>query len=199
MSVFMAAVERKVVPVLSRRTAILSRRQALPQVSTHLQTPIRSFADAATEQETQQPQQQDDGPVALSTPRLQKLYEDIIQLPKSEVSILGALILQILGQKIYPGEFGTPGGAVAEGGEDGAAAEVVEEVKTIFDLKLVGFDAKAKIKVIKEVRAITGLGLKEAKEKVESAPTVLSKDIKQEQADELKEKLEAVGAQVEIV
>jgi large subunit ribosomal protein L7/L12 len=75
----------------------------------------------------------------------------------------------------------------------------VVEAKTIFDLKLVGFDAKAKIKVIKEVRAIAGLGLKEAKELVESAPKVIQKDLKQEKADELKAQLEAVGAEIELV
>ena len=68
-----------------------------------------------------------------------------------------------------------------------------------FDLKLVGFDAKAKIKVIKEVRSIAGLGLKEAKELVESAPKVIQKDLKQDKADELKAQLEAVGAEVEVV
>ena len=71
--------------------------------------------------------------------------------------------------------------------------------RTIFDLKLVGFDAKAKIKVIKEVRSIAGLGLKEAKELVESAPKVIQKDLKPEKAEELKAALEAVGAQVEVV
>ena len=65
-------------------------------------------------------------------------------------------------------------------------------------MRLVGFDAKAKIKVIKEVRAIAGLGLKEAKELVESAPKVVQKDLKPEKAEELKAQLEAVGAQVEI-
>ena len=105
--------------------------------------------------------------------------------------------------KIFPGEFGGVGigggdmmaGAVAGG--DGAA-EAVEE-KTLFDVKLVGFDAKAKIKVIKEVRAIAGLGLKEAKELVESAPKVIQKDLKQDKADELKATLEGIGAQIEIV
>lgn len=71
--------------------------------------------------------------------------------------------------------------------------------RVIFDLKLVGFDEKAKIKVIKEIRAIAGLGLKEAKELVESAPKVFQKDLKQDRADELKAQLEAVGAKVEIV
>lgn len=74
-----------------------------------------------------------------------------------------------------------------------------QEKKVIFDLKLVGFDSKAKIKVIKEIRAIAGLGLKEAKELVEAAPKVFQKDLKQDRAEELKAQLEAVGAQVEIV
>ena len=59
-------------------------------------------------------------------------------------------------------------------------------------------DAKSKIKVIKEIRAITGLGLKEAKELVEGAPKVLKKDIKMAEAEELKAKLEEAGAVVEI-
>jgi len=86
------------------------------------------------------------------------------------------------------------------GGGGGAAApveEVVEE-KTKFDVKLTGFDAKSKIKVIKEVRAMSGLGLKEAKELVEGAPKTLQKDLPMEKAEELKAKLEAVGGTVEI-
>ena len=66
-------------------------------------------------------------------------------------------------------------------------------------MKLTGFDAKAKIKVIKEVRAIAGLGLKEAKELVEGAPKIIKKDLKPEEAEELKKKLEEVGATIEIV
>ncbi len=77
--------------------------------------------------------------------------------------------------------------------------EEQQEEKVVFDLKLIGFDAKAKIKVIKEVRAIAGLGLKEAKELVEAAPKVFHKGLKQDKAEELKAQLEAVGAQVEIV
>jgi len=53
--------------------------------------------------------------------------------------------------------------------------------------------------VIKEVRAITGLGLKESKELVEGAPKSIKKDLKKEEAEELKEKIEAVGGTVEIV
>lgn len=122
-------------------------------------------------------------------------------LPEEEVNILGAMVLQILGRTIFPGEFGTPGGAAIapDGAAGGGAPEETVEEKTSFDVKLLGFDAKSKIKVIKEVRAIAGLGLKEAKEMVESAPKVIQKDLKQDAAEELKEKLEALGAQIEIV
>ena len=89
--------------------------------------------------------------------------------------------------------------AAASTSGDSAKEEAVVEEKTLFDLKLVGFDAKAKIKVIKEVRAIAGLGLKEAKELVEGAPKVVKKDIKKEEAEELQKKLEEVGATVELV
>ena len=83
--------------------------------------------------------------------------------------------------------------------EDGADAAPAEEAKTVFDLKLVEYDAKAKIKVIKEVRSIGGLGLKEAKEVVESVPKIIQQDLKKEDAEELKAKLEELGATVEIV
>ena len=95
-------------------------------------------------------------------------------------------------------QYGGGGGAVQGGaGGAGAAEEAVEE-KTIFDLKLVGFDAKAKIKVIKEVRALTGLGLKEAKEVVEGAPSVLKKEVKKDEAEEIVKKLTELGAAAEL-
>ncbi|NOY52521.1 MAG: 50S ribosomal protein L7/L12 [Deltaproteobacteria bacterium] len=75
-------------------------------------------------------------------------------------------------------------------------AEAAEE-KTAFDVILASFGEK-KIQVIKEVRAITGLGLKEAKELVEGAPKAVKEGVTKEEADELKEKLEATGATVEI-
>ena len=84
---------------------------------------------------------------------------------------------------------------VAAGGE---AEEAVAEEKTAFDVQLKEFGDQ-KIKVIKEVRAITGLGLKEAKAAVEEAPTIVKEGASQEEADEVKEKLEAVGAVVEIL
>ena len=73
-------------------------------------------------------------------------------------------------------------------------AEAAEE-KTEFDVELTEIGAE-KIKVIKVVREATGLGLKEAKEAVESAPKVLKEAVTKEEAEELKKKLEEVGAKV---
>jgi large subunit ribosomal protein L7/L12 len=78
----------------------------------------------------------------------------------------------------------------------GAAAEAVEE-KTEFTVMLASAGDK-KINVIKEVRAITGLGLKEAKELVEGAPKEVKADVPKAEAEELKKKLEAAGATVEL-
>ena len=77
-----------------------------------------------------------------------------------------------------------------------AAAEEAEE-QTVFTVVLASFGEK-KINVIKEVRAVTSLGLKEAKELVESAPKPIKEDVSREEADKIKEKLEAAGATVEI-
>ena len=78
----------------------------------------------------------------------------------------------------------------------GDAAAPVEE-KTEFDVILTSIGEK-KINVIKEVRAITGLGLKEAKEAVESAPKAIKEGVTKEEAEEIKKKLEEAGASVEI-
>jgi len=78
----------------------------------------------------------------------------------------------------------------------GPAAEPVEE-KTEFDVELVEAGGQ-KVKVIKVVREVTGLGLKEAKDLVDSAPKVLKEAISKEEAEELKKKLEDVGAKVNL-
>ncbi|CAA6667238.1 unnamed protein product [Spirodela intermedia] len=75
------------------------------------------------------------------------------------------------------------------------AAEEKKE-KTAFDLKLESFDAAAKIKIIKEVRTFTDLGLKEAKELVEKAPALLKKGVLKEEAEKIVEKMKAIGAKV---
>ncbi|KAI5684146.1 hypothetical protein M9H77_05374 [Catharanthus roseus] len=89
-------------------------------------------------------------------------------------------------------------GGVGMTGKGGAASKTEEKVeKTAFDLKLEGgFDAAAKIKIIKEVRTFTALGLKEAKELVEKAPTLLKKGVAKEEAEKIIEKMKEVGAKV---
>ncbi|MBC6416853.1 MAG: 50S ribosomal protein L7/L12 [Rhodospirillales bacterium] len=84
----------------------------------------------------------------------------------------------------------------AAAGGEGDAAPAVEE-KTEFDVILASFGDK-KINVIKEIRSITGLGLKEAKELVESAPKPVKEAVSKEEADKIKEQLEGVGATVEV-
>ena len=143
----------------------------------------------------------------FTSPKVEELFNKIILLDMIEVHLLAELINEKMGLKISDAERermarGGGGGGGGEGnkgadGDDEAAPAA--EAKTIFDLKLTGFDAKTKIKVIKEIRTITALGLKEAKDLVEGAPSTVKKDIKMEEAEELKAKLEALGATVEIV
>lgn len=79
----------------------------------------------------------------------------------------------------------------------GAAAGAAAEEKTEFDVVLANAGA-SKVKVIKVVREVTGLGLKEAKDLVDNAPKTLKEGVSKEEADQIKEKLEAAGASVEV-
>ena len=84
-----------------------------------------------------------------------------------------------------------------KGKGSGAAKKVEEKAeKIVFDVKLKGFDATAKIKVIKEVRSFTNLGLKEAKDLVEKSPTLLKKGMTKEEAKMIIAKMKEVGAKV---
>ncbi|MCL1995258.1 MAG: 50S ribosomal protein L7/L12 [Defluviitaleaceae bacterium] len=92
-------------------------------------------------------------------------------------------------------EFGVSAAAGMVVAAAGGGAAAAEEEKTDFDLELTAVGSE-KIKVIKAVREITGLGLKEAKEAVDGAPKILREGIPKDEADKLKAKLEEVGAQV---
>ena len=94
-------------------------------------------------------------------------------------------------------EFGVSAAAMAAPAAGGAAAPAAEE-KTEFDVVLAGFDAAAKIKVIKVVREITGLGLADAKAMVEGAPKTLKEAVSKDEAEELKKKIEEAGGKVEL-
>lgn len=119
---------------------------------------------------------------------LEKIAEDLSALTVMEAADLA---------KLLEDKWGVSAAApVAMAAAPGAGAEAAE-VKTEFDVILVSFGEK-KINVIKEVRALTGLGLKEAKELVEGAPKVVKEGVPQGEADEVKAKLEGAGATVEI-
>lgn len=119
---------------------------------------------------------------------LEKLVEEL-----SGLTVLEAAELS----KLLEDKWGVSAAApVAVAAAPGAAAEAAEE-KDEFDVVLAEAGAK-KINVIKEVRAITGLGLKEAKELVEGAPKTVKEAVSKDEAEELKKKLEEAGAKVEL-
>jgi large subunit ribosomal protein L7/L12 len=89
-----------------------------------------------------------------------------------------------------------PMAMMAAGPADGGAGAEAEE-KTEFDIVLIGFGDK-KIQVIKEVRAVTGLGLKDAKELVDGVPQPLKEAVSKEEAEKIKEQIEGAGGQVDI-
>lgn len=131
---------------------------------------------------------------------VKQLSDDILALNQVEVNQLWKLLQARLGVKnvlLGGGGGGVAAGSGQEGGEKPAAKAVeAPKEKEAFDIKLGAVDAKAKIKIIKEVRAITGLGLKEAKELVEKAPCVVKGGVKKEEAEAFKKLLVDAGAVV---
>ena len=111
----------------------------------------------------------------------------------SELSVMQAAELA----KMLEEKWGVSAAAPVAVAAAASAAAPAEAAKTEFDVILTSFGEK-KIEVIKEVRAITGLGLKEAKDLVEAAPKSLKDSASKEEADKIKEQLEKVGAKVEI-
>uniref|UniRef100_A0A7S0BQ03 50S ribosomal protein L12, chloroplastic n=1 Tax=Rhodosorus marinus TaxID=101924 RepID=A0A7S0BQ03_9RHOD len=88
--------------------------------------------------------------------------------------------------------------APAAGDVEAAAEEPKVEEKSVFIVKLAAFDQAKKIALIKEVRAVTGLGLKEAKALVDEAPNIVKEGVPKEEANELKAKLEELGGTVDL-
>jgi large subunit ribosomal protein L7/L12 len=121
---------------------------------------------------------------------LQKIVDDLSGLTVLEASELAKLLEEKWGVSAAAAV------AVAAGPAPGAAAPVAEE-KTEFTVVLAAIGEK-KIEVIKEVRAITGLGLKEAKDLVEGAPKPVKEGVNKDEADKIKATLEKVGAKVEL-
>lgn len=119
----------------------------------------------------------------------EEILESIAKMTIMEISDL---------VKAMEEKFGVSAAAPVAVAAAGAAAAPAEEEKTEFDVILAAVPADKKIAAIKVVREVTGLGLKEAKELVESAPKAIKEGASKEDADALKAKLEAAGAQVEI-
>jgi large subunit ribosomal protein L7/L12 len=125
--------------------------------------------------------------------KLEKLYQELSGLTVLEISELVKLLEDKWG---VTAAAAMPAFAMPMPGAGGAPAAEVEE-KTEFDVILADAGAQ-KINVIKEVRAITGLGLKEAKDLVEAAPKPIKEAVSKAEAEEIKKKVEAAGAKVEI-
>ena len=123
---------------------------------------------------------------------LEQLVEDLSGLTVLEAAELSKMLEEKWGVSAAAPVAAAAAGAPAAGG-DAAAAEEKDE----FDVVLAAAGDK-KINVIKEVRTITGLGLKEAKDLVEGAPKVVKEAAKKEEAEEIKKKLEEAGAEVEL-
>ena len=112
----------------------------------------------------------------------------------SDLSVMEAAELATLLEEKWGVSAAAPVAVAAAGGGAGEAAAVEKDE---FDVILLSQGDK-KIQVIKEVRAITGLGLKEAKELVESAPKAVKEGVPKDEAEKIKEKIEAAGGQVDI-
>ncbi len=122
--------------------------------------------------------------------KLEKIADELSALTILEAAELATLLEEKWGvSAAAPVAVAAAGGA----GDAGGAAEE----KTEFDVILASFGDK-KINVIKEVRGITGLGLKEAKDLVEAAPKAIKEGVSKDEADDIKGKLEAAGATVEV-
>ncbi len=122
---------------------------------------------------------------------LEKIVDDLSSLTVIEAAELSKLLEDKWG--VSAAAPVAVAAAVPGAGGDGAAAEE----QTEFDVILASFGEK-KINVIKEVRGLTGLGLKEAKDLVEGAPKPIKEGVSKEEADEVKAKLEEAGATIEI-
>ncbi len=131
-----------------------------------------------------------EAPAKEFSAEITKLAEQLVALPIKEAQSLVDCLKDVHG--IEP----AGGGVVVAAGGGGGEAEAAEE-KTSFDVILAAIGDK-KIQVIKAVRAATGLGLKEAKELVDSAPKAVKEGVSKEDADKLKADLEEAGAAVEI-
>ncbi|CAM0906849.1 unnamed protein product [Alopecurus aequalis] len=130
-------------------------------------------------------------------PKLARIADDLLALSSAELDDYSTLMRLKLRLSLTSNPAaGIGAGAAGDAASGSAGAEEVAAVKTAFDVKIEKYEAAAKIKIIKEVRAMTDLGLKEAKELVEKAPVVVRTGLPKEEAEALAAKLKAAGASV---
>ncbi|MFB6099005.1 MAG: 50S ribosomal protein L7/L12 [Salinibacter sp.] len=123
---------------------------------------------------------------------IEELAEQLVGLTIKEANELANHL-----EEEYDIQPASAGVAVAAEGGGGADGEAEEEEQTEFDVVLTGIDGN-KIQVIKEVRSITGMGLKEAKSLVDEAPNPVKESVSREEADDLKAQIEDAGGEVEL-
>ncbi|MFO8098434.1 MAG: 50S ribosomal protein L7/L12 [Salinibacter sp.] len=123
---------------------------------------------------------------------IEDLAEQLVELTIKEANELAQHL-----EDEYDIQPASAGVAVAAGAEGGGDGDGGEEEQTEFDVVLTGIGGN-KIQVIKEVRTITGLGLKEAKSLVDEAPNPVKESLSRDEADELKAQLEEAGAEIEL-
>jgi len=129
------------------------------------------------------------------SPDIKDLGDKIVALTVAKAVQLGDYLEKV--HNIKPAAAGVAV-AAAPGGGAGGAAEAKPAEQTEFTVVLEGFDAAKKINVIKIVREITGLGLKEAKDLVEGSPKPVKENVSKEEASKLKQKLEEGGGKVSL-
>ncbi|KAB2603473.1 50S ribosomal protein L12 [Pyrus ussuriensis x Pyrus communis] len=128
------------------------------------------------------------------TQKLERIADELLDLTKLERHDYSILFRLKMGLNRYGPAVSGIGSASSESGPASTESKVAE--KTAFDIKIEKFDAAAKIKIIKEVRTFTDLGLKEAKELVEKVPVVVKKGLTKEEAGPIVDKLKELGATV---
>ncbi|XP_021802270.1 uncharacterized protein LOC110746360 [Prunus avium] len=169
---------REVVIGSPARTATQQGSGSLSRFATALSRP---FSTATTANETQ-------------TQKLERIADELLNLTKIERHDYSILFRLKMGLNRYGPAISGIGPTSSESGPASTDAKAVE--KTAFDIKIEKFDAAAKIKIIKEVRTFTDLGLKEAKELVEKVPVVVKKGLTKEEAGPIVDKLKELGATV---
>jgi large subunit ribosomal protein L7/L12 len=135
--------------------------------------------------------------IELGVPKMSTATDEILEKLKSLTLLEASELVKKIEEAFGVSAAAPVGGMMMMGAGPAATAEP-EEVQTEFSVILEEVPADKKIAILKEVRAITGLGLKEAKDLVEAAPKAVKEAIAKDAAEELKKQLEAVGAKISI-